>query len=480
MKVTIAALDKHGNRIGAKLLEALKELRVEQPCHFGIVSPHKSILDRSLDLLSRQTPQSSTLIAYASSKPAAKSYEFLQLDDAALVLQGKIYSPVEETALENQLTKEAQHCEATLQTLIKEADGDYMFFMIKNGWIAAGRDPVGVQPLYYGENQDIAALATNRTALWKLGIENPDSFPPGNVAFANRSGFKFKQVKALSFAEPQPITLENAARTLQVLLEESIKRRTRDVKEVAVAFSGGLDSTLVAFLAAKQGLKVNLLHVSMENEAETKEAIAAAEQLNLPLQIHLYKDSDVEKTLQKVVELIEEADPIKASIGLPFYWTAEKAAEAGLRVILAGQGADELFGGYQRYVNEYCKEGSEKVLKTMFDDVVNIHLSNLERDLKITGYHDVELRLPFASFDVAAFAVALPIECKIERKPDTLRKLVLRRVALDVVMPRSVVDKPKKAVQYSTGINDAVKRIAKKRGKSVKEYAEELLRQSKM
>ena len=58
----------------------------------------------------------------------------------------------------------------------------------------------------------------------------------------------------------------------------------------------------------------------------------AADKLNLPLQIHLFKDSDVEMILPKVVELIEEPDPIKASIGLPFYWAAEKAAEAGFKV----------------------------------------------------------------------------------------------------------------------------------------------------
>ena len=84
------------------------------------------------------------------------------------------------------------------------------------------------------------------------------------------------------------------------------------LKEVAVAFSGGLDSSLVAYLASKLGVKVNLLHVSMENQAETEEAIEASDELNLPLQVHLFKDSDVEKTLPKVVALIEEADPIKA------------------------------------------------------------------------------------------------------------------------------------------------------------------------
>ena len=131
------------------------------------------------------------------------------------------------------------------------------------------------------------------------------------------------------------------------------------------------------------------------------------------------------------------------------------------------------------YVNECCKDGSEKVRKTMFNDVVRIHESNLERDLKITSFHDIELRLPFGSFDLAEFALGLPVELKIENKTDTLRKLVLRKVALNVGLPNLMTEKPKKAVQYSTGINDAVKRIAKKQEKTVNQYIGELFQQTK-
>jgi asparagine synthase (glutamine-hydrolysing) len=294
------------------------------------------------------------------------------------------------------------------------------------------------------------------------------------VALVSREGFKFKPVKTLAYPQPKSITMPEAADTLQKLLERSVRSRVSGAKEVAVAFSGGLDSSVVAFLAKKCGADVRLVHVSLENRPETEEAKRAADELNLPLQVSLFKEADVEKVVGKVVELIEEPDPVKASIGVSFYWTAEKTAEAGFKVLLAGQGADELFGGYQRYVNEFQLHGAESVRKVMFDDVVGIHESNIERDAKICGFHNVELRLPFASYPLAEFAVVLPVELKIEGKAGSLRKLVLRKVAENIGLPASITEKPKKAVQYATGINSVVKKLAKKQRATVAEYINKL------
>jgi asparagine synthase (glutamine-hydrolysing) len=480
MKATIAVLDKNGDSAVNRVLDLLNSFDVGQPSRFGLISPKKSLFEKNVEIIKKHGIKSSTVAGYVTSKPkSTNDYEHLQLDDVALFFEGRVFSQVPKTAVIEQVANTPLHCEAILQTLMEQADGDYSFFLLKEGWVAAGRDPIGVQPLYFGENRDIAAFTTSRRALWKLGIETPLSFPPGNLVFVNKEGFKFKPVKTLTYTEPKPTAMDDAAKTLQVLLEQSIQRRVNGLKEVAVAFSGGLDSSLVAFMASKCGVKVSLLHVSLENQAETEEAIKAADVLDLPLQINLFKDSDVEATLPKVVGLIEEPDPIKASIGIPFYWVAENAYEAGFKVMLAGQGADELFGGYQRYVNECCNDGNEKVRKTMFDDVVRIHESNLERDLKITSFYDVELRVPFGSFDLVKFALGLPVELKIEKKTDTLRKLVLRKAALNAGVPAAIAEKPKKAVQYSTGINDAVKRIAKKHQKTVNEYIHELFLQTR-
>ena len=204
MKVTVAVLDKQRNNIVGRVLELLPTLGDVRTSHFGLVSPTKSLLDKNLDIMSRQSLVSSAMIGYVSSKPASASgYEFLQLDDAALVFEGRVYSPIPKTAVMEQVAKEPLHCEALLQTLIQNADGDYSFLMVKDGWIAAGRDPVGVQPLYYGENQDIAAIATNRTSPMETGHRKPHVFSAWKHRLCEPRRLPVKPVKTLTFAEPR-------------------------------------------------------------------------------------------------------------------------------------------------------------------------------------------------------------------------------------------------------------------------------------
>ena len=376
-------------------------------------------------------------------------------------------------------TKIQGNYEKSTEAFLAENEGDFALVIAEYNRLLATRDPVGVQPLYFGETQTIAALATNRKTLWKLGIDEPKSFPPGFLGIATKEGFKFKPVRTLEFCEPKPISMGDGAKKLQELLELSVKQRVSDLEEVAVAFSGGLDSSVVAFLAKKCGLDVHLIHVSLEGQSETEEARIAAELLGLPLEVNLFTEGDLEKVFPKVVSLIEEPDPIKASVGVPFYWNAQKTADAGFKVLLAGQGADELFGGYQRYVTEYLSKGDEAVRKTMFHDVAVIHESNIERDEKICGFHDVELRLPFASYGVAEFAMKLPTELKFEKKTDSLRKLVLRKVAANLQLPAEIANKPKKAVQYSTGISSALKKLAKKKNLTLGQYVDQVFQETK-
>jgi asparagine synthase (glutamine-hydrolysing) len=481
VKTTIAVLDKKGGNATSKVIKALDALNLKNSATFGIITPSTVALKKDPKRLSAKNLDSTVTVGFASLKSALdEESEIVRLEDATIVFNGRIYSATRKKPIAAIMAKKTQGDYSRFaEAFLNKGEGDYSLTIAQDGEIVAARDPVGVQPLYYGENETVAALASNRRALWKLGIEEPKSFPPGHVAVVTREGFKFSPVKTLPYQAAKPLTLQEAAETLQSLLESSVKKRISGVKKVAVAFSGGLDSSVIAFLAKKCEVEVQLMHVSLENQPETEEAWKAAEELQLPMQAHLFKESDIEKVVSKVVELVEEPDPVKASVGVPFYWTAEKTAEAGFKVLLAGQGADELFGGYQRYVSEYLAEGDEKVRRTMYNDVVNIHESNIERDEKICIFHDVELRLPFASLQIAEFAMSLPTELKFENKADSLRKLVLRKAAKNMGLPKSITEKPKKAVQYSTGISSALKKLAKKRSLTIAEYINRLFVETK-
>lgn len=479
MKTTIAVLNKKGENTTHALINALKTIHPEKNTQFGIITPSMKVPETNIDKLCRQNLNSSTAFGYAVS--ASNSLFELHLEkrgDTTIALEGATYAPTTETSLKKIIESKID-CTKTAIEFLADAEGEFSLRIIESNKIIAARDVIGVKPLYYGENTEIAVLASNLKSFWNLRIQEPKSFPPGHLAVLTSKGFKFEPVKTLTNSRPEPTTLEDAARSLQELLEYSVKVRVHRSERVGVAFSGGLDSSVVACLAKKYCSDVQLIHVSLENQSETEDAWKAAEELDLPIQIHLFKESEVEKTIPRVLEIIEDPEPLKINVGIPLNWVAEKAAEAKIRILLAGQGADELFGGYQRYVKQYLLEGDEKVRETFFKDILSLDETNIERDEKIFAFHDVSLRLPFASFEIAEFALGLPTKLKFENKPDSLRKLVLRKMAENIGVPEIIAQRPKKAVQYSTGISDVLKKIAKKHNTTLGQYLNEIFQKQK-
>ena len=321
----IAALDRRGKNATGAVARVLNELHTEYSGSFGVATSTTCRVKKNLDILQSRSIKSATVIGYTVPVNLQKGSQSAKVENATLVLTGRIYSSNRIGSTLEFIVNRLKRNHTEFETLFDEVEGDYAFFIAETERIIAGRDPIGAQPLYYGINRDIAAMASNRKGLWKLGIEKTQSFPPGHLAVVTREGFKFKPVKTFSYSkQPKPTTMNEAARTLQKLLESSVHKRVRGLKGVAVAFSGGLDSSIVAYLAKKSGVNVQLMHVSLKNQNETEEAKRAADELKLPLKVHLFREEDVERTVGKVVELIEEADPVKAAVGVPLYWAAKK------------------------------------------------------------------------------------------------------------------------------------------------------------
>jgi asparagine synthase (glutamine-hydrolysing) len=461
--------EENAARVAVAMLRALKS---ESRRAYGMASPTVIKIEDSVEKLGKQRIESPTVVAHAFSQitPEDKPQP-VRLKDSVLVFDGRIYSTkTREGAVEVAARQLELNPELAARTFTERTDADFAFAMIHAERIIAARDTMGVRPLYCGENSDFVAVASERKAFWNIGINKICSFPPGHVSLIDRRGFKFAAARRLALHKPRRITMQVGSNRLKALLEGAVKARVSGLREVSVAFSGGLDSSIIAFLAQKFCRNTILVHVSLQGQPDTELAERAAEELKLPLCSYSHAEDDLKKSIPKVIRAIEEPDFLKLSIGIPIYWAAEKTAELDCKVMLAGQGADELFGGYKRYVDYYVRHGEEKVQETIFEDIAKMYEANLERDSKICSSLGVELRLPFVTCRMAKFAVEMPLELKIEATGRTPRKLILRQVAKNLGLPQFIVDKPKKAIQYTTGVSKALKKIARQNGVSTNEY----------
>ncbi|MEM2419934.1 MAG: asparagine synthetase B [Candidatus Bathyarchaeia archaeon] len=471
MKAVAAVLDKKGENAVQKVALMLEVLGCRGADSFCIATPKDVAVEPFMEKLPVQGFKSSTALGHVFLKvlDGDKPRLFL-LERAATLFDGRIYKPFIEN-LEAVFSEMLQTSDVHVfvEQAIKEFDGFFVILMVQNEKLVIGRDALGLYPLYYGENNDFFAVASERKALWKIGISEAESFPPGHLLVADQKSSSIKLVKT-----PQRLVYvlseDEAIERLQRLLLQSVAERTAGLDRVAVAFSGGLDSSLIAHLAKKVGIDVHLVHVSLEGQRETLHAEEAASLLGLPIHKSLCRAEDVERVLPKVLWCIESTEPVKTSIAIPLFWAAEKAAELGFKVLLTGQGADELFGGYRRYLTLYTRFGENAAEKAMLSDISKMYEENFERDFKVCSFHNVELRVPFASYPVVEFALGLPLTMKIVSKDYALRKFVLRKAAEKFGLPSQIASRPKKAVQYATGVDKALRKLAENQNLSLKQY----------
>jgi len=475
MRAIVAVLERKGGNAAGKALAMLDSLRHKGANAFGLASPSDIEVKSSLELLEAQSLRGSTAVGQAFVKimPWDRPQLFM-LERAAMVFDGRVYSPPEPIDWDIIIGSKGEPLRVeNAEAIIKTFEGGFAFAIADDERLIVGRDPLGLYPLYYGGNGEIFAAASECKALWKIGLREAKSFPPGHIAIIDKKSQTIREVKLLKGYGKIDLGLNEAAGALAVLLERSTRERVQGLDEVALAFSGGLDSSLIAFLVKRAGLNAHLIHVSLEGQPETDQARKAADLLGIPLHVYLYKEEDVEQSLPKVLWAIESSDPTKVAIGIPIFWAAERAAEMGFKVLLAGQGADELFGGYMRYLNACLQHGEEYAQRKILDDVEHMYENNFERDCKICSFHNVELRLPFAASPLVEFALKLPLDLKIEPKK-RFRKVVLRKAAGTVGVPPQIANAPKKAVQYATGVSKALRRLAKKNNMPLKEYLENI------
>ncbi len=359
-----------------------------------------------------------------------------------------------------------------LRCLIKSNIGSFAINILSDKEIIVGRDLIGKIPLYYGEDNSVIVTSSNKKMLWGLGL-NPHSFIPGSIGKITKNGILVEKVKELVQPPLRDIAVEKAISELNLLLKNSVFIRSLGLTRASLGFSGGIDSSILAYYLSKIGLDLDLICVGLEGSNDFESALLAADSLNLPLKIESFTSEDLVEDVKTVLWLIEEPDPMKVSVAIPFYWVVKTMAQSESKVLFSGNGSDELFGGYYKHSQKYIKHG-KTVVNSIFRDVSQSYRVNYERDYKLCNEMGLELRLPFSDSSLIQWGLSIPPHLKLSKHARGPRKIILRHLAQRLGLHEKITDKPKKAIQYSTGVNRALKKLAKKNGKSLNNYLSSL------
>ena len=470
-----------GDNISEKLYKMIISIKHRGPDGSGAFVNNKVIYD-NLDNL--KVPQGKfgmgqnllSIVGCEGSQPLIR-------DNMVLVCNGEIYNFRELKKQFKDEFKSDSDCEVILSLIkrfhnsplfeavekaIKYLDGDYAFAVYDGENFAAVRDMVGVKPLYFGEDKDknIFAFASERKAIWKIGINNVETLNPDSMIY-NGKLLKLKDnlekrinLEASESQKSPYLSKNEFKEQLKNNLVKSVEKRARGLKEVGILFSAGIDSTILAKIADDLGIKTTLYCVGHENSIDIKFAKKTAQKMNLPLKTKFIDLEDVKNYLTPVLDAIEEFNIMKIGVGMPAYIAAEMAHEEGLKVMLSGQGADELFAGYNRYLGFYEEKG-ELTQEDLKKDILNLYHVNLQRDDAVTMANSIELRVPYLDLDIINTAINIPMKYKINGKTDKLRKCILREVGAELGIPAEIVNRPKKAAQYGSGIHKMLKKVLK-------------------
>lgn len=262
------------------------------------------------------------------------------------------------------------------------------------------------------------------------------------------------------------LILEESVNELSTLIEESIRLMINDRiiegESISILFSGGLDSTVIAFFILKavdDKQRVELINVFSNDKAHDK---LASENSFKDLKIlfpsrnlfFVSKTARLEETELLKEEVMNLIAPLQTEMDLNISSLLKKAVEkhpdSTSKVVFSGLGADELFCGYSRYKNSFNSGGFDKIDQEMKLDQKRLWLRNLGRDDRIISSESCELRTPFITRNLFEFANKLPFSHLLNLVSGE-NKIVLRRLAFKLGLNFASLA-PKRAMQFGTGL----------------------------
>ena len=327
----------------------------------------------------------------------------------------------------------------------------------EDGRVWLGRDPLGVKPLYWARHDGRLLVASELRAFPPDVRPHVEEFPPGHVWTDVEGLRRYVDLRSPLGEErsvgPTFTSRERARAAIVTTLVDAVRARMMGDVPVGVFLSGGLDSSIVAaILARESGATVHSFAAGTPGSSDLAAARVVADALGLEHHERVYRDEDVVEVLPRVVAVTESYEPSLIRSAVPNYLLAELAARH-VKVVLTGEGADELFAGYH-----HLRELDEDALHdALVEGVSTLHHLNLQRCDRVTMAHGLEARVPFLAREVLEVAQRVPVGWKLLGEDGQEKRLL--REAFEGWVPEQVLWRRKEQFGDGSGTAEAMQRV---------------------
>ncbi len=359
----------------------------------------------------------------------------------AVVLDGRVYNPEKGNMTDAEVVLDFYKRYGT--RFARKLDGDFACAVSDNGQMILARDWVGVKPLYYGHCDGKLCFASEAKGLVDIA-DDVREFPPGYV-YSRELGLQ--RYKSEAVETPEFEDYEQAKKVVRQLLTEATEKRMKDNAVTGVLLSGGLDSSLITYIAHEIKPDIECFTASMGEGQDLPLAKDVTKYLDVKHHILMFDEDDIKEILPLAIqhqEMYEES----CVHGAIANFLAGRFVSSLAKCVMTGEGADEFFGGYD---GQYRQGKNQEEIAAIIDNLINVaHNTALQRLDRLNAANSYESRTPFLDSKVMDFCMKIPLQYKVHGEEQT-GKWILRQ-AFEGCLPEHIIYQTKRFFAQGSGV----------------------------
>jgi len=322
-------------------------------------------------------------------------------------------------------------------------DGMFAFIVYdeKRKTFLAARDPLGIKPFYYARDGHRWYFASEAKGILEAGVDPAwiRMLPPGFRLTPERGPEQYFYL-ATHKSMPNPGMVRQ-------LLEHAVEKRMMADVEVGTFLSGGIDSSLVTAITARLNPNVQAFTVGVEGAPDVEAARVVAQHLGIRHHVRPFEVDELVDLLHETIWHVESYNPSMVTGSVVTLMAAKLAKDKGIKVVLCGEGSDEIFGGYLALRELECQDLHEASWQLM----ENLHKTELQRLDRMSMAVSLEARVPFLDRDLVEYALNLPAAVKIKDNGDRKVEKWILREAFDGLIPDEILWREKLPFDQGSG-----------------------------